>query len=446
MPWDIRKSGDQFCVHKTETGEQVACHESRDAAERQIAALNASESMSGRMHSLYLAEPNEVDGVSAPFEVLRAGSFERAGEEIEITEADLDQMVANFEAMRERGADELPVDFDHSFAEGGESKAAGWIKALVRKGASLFARVKWTTAASQQIRDEEYRYISAEFHPDWTDEFGEAHGFTLLAAGLTNRPFLRGMTPVALSDEIDPEAVRVNSERGGETPPEVPEQNDNNVQPLTEERVVEAVRGGALTFGEESRSVLREVLGFSRTALCEALELDEAEADGDAMVAAVNDLKERLERSEDGQPTKPLGEIARRKGKVLLDQGDHDKLQKDAKDGRRARAELAELRFEDAFRNATREGRVTPSQEEDFKALYEDAPTKTLQMLDDLAPVIPTKFAGSGVGAEDAPEGVEPERHMLHRRVEAHMRRHNVTNYNEALEAVLAEEERAVGV
>lgn len=173
--------------------------------------------------------------VSEPFEVLRAGEFDRGGRKLSITEADLDKAVENFQRWKDEGG-EIPVDYDHSFGERGDSTAAGWYTELVRKGKSLFARVRWTARAAKQIADGEYRFFSPEFTADWRNETGDPEGFTILAGALTNRPFLRGMTPVALSQDVESAGfsamarslgdfaerlAQVESERRDETPPRV---------------------------------------------------------------------------------------------------------------------------------------------------------------------------------------------------------------------------------
>ncbi len=46
MPYDIRKRGDEFCVHKTEDNKRVGCHSTRTEAARQIATIEANEDKS----------------------------------------------------------------------------------------------------------------------------------------------------------------------------------------------------------------------------------------------------------------------------------------------------------------------------------------------------------------------------------------------------------------
>jgi len=140
-------------------------------------------------------------GLSAPFEVLRVGRFKHPTfGDVTVTNRDLTKAVENFAKFKAKGA-EVPVDYDHSFRASGDSRAAGWIAELTRQGKRLMARVKWTGSAADRIRSNEYRFFSAEFVANYRDETGEPWGFAVLAGALTNRPFLKGMTPVALTEK-----------------------------------------------------------------------------------------------------------------------------------------------------------------------------------------------------------------------------------------------------
>lgn len=80
------------------------------------------------------------------------------------------------------------VDYDHlsafDVAEGGNSKAAGWIQKLEIRDGQVWALVEWTVTAAAAIEAREYRFISPEFTAD--KKTGEITG--LLAAALVNRP------------------------------------------------------------------------------------------------------------------------------------------------------------------------------------------------------------------------------------------------------------------
>lgn len=106
--------------------------------------------------------------------------------------------------------DRIPIDYDHAGSEGGSTKAAGWFtgNAEVRDG-SLWAEVKWTPAAVQEIRDGSFRFVSPEWAMQnkdpktglWT-KFKE-----LAAATLTNRPFFSEMAAVKASELSEDEAL-----------------------------------------------------------------------------------------------------------------------------------------------------------------------------------------------------------------------------------------------
>lgn len=117
-----------------------------------------------------------------------------------ITEEINEKFVENFEA----GERDVVVDYQHLSLDGGanDAKAAGWTKKLVNKGKDgLWAVVEWTKKAAEMIKEKEYRYISPEFHLNYPNkETKKKQGATLLAIALTNRPFLEGMAPVALSE------------------------------------------------------------------------------------------------------------------------------------------------------------------------------------------------------------------------------------------------------
>lgn len=138
-----------------------------------------------------------------PIEIIRTGSFvhPRLGR-FDVTEDMIDQMVANFP-----GPDIIPMDYNHGSLneDPDESKAAGWVQSLFKEAKteparmSLMATVEWTDRALELIESNEFRFISAEMvFNDVDTETGEDIGANLLAAALTNRPFIPKMDPVVL--------------------------------------------------------------------------------------------------------------------------------------------------------------------------------------------------------------------------------------------------------
>lgn len=106
-----------------------------------------------------------------------------------------EQMIGNFKAGIRRA---VPVDFDHAWEN---TKAAGWIKALVNKADGLWAEVDWNKLGIEAVADKVYRMISAEWSFDYVDpQKSTHHGAVLVAATLTNRPLMQSMPTITASE------------------------------------------------------------------------------------------------------------------------------------------------------------------------------------------------------------------------------------------------------
>jgi phage I-like protein len=94
---------------------------------------------------------------------------------------------------------DLDIDFEHKLFDGG---AAGWVKAAeVRKNEGLFLQIEWTPRGTEAIKNKEFRYFSPEFFDEWQHpQTGAKFTDVLMGGGLTNRPFLKGIAPVNLSE------------------------------------------------------------------------------------------------------------------------------------------------------------------------------------------------------------------------------------------------------
>ena len=90
-----------------------------------------------------------------------------------------------------------PVKLGH----GDGAPSPGVIKEAVAKPDGLHLRLEVDDEAAGQIKAGRYRYMSAEFHPDYQDRTtGEKIGATLLGVALVNQPAHPGVVPIALSD------------------------------------------------------------------------------------------------------------------------------------------------------------------------------------------------------------------------------------------------------
>lgn len=94
----------------------------------------------------------------------------------------------------------LDIDYDHKADPTKGNEAAGWVEDAKVEGDTLYLCVDWTATAKQKIQEKAYRYFSPEFQDEWTDSQGTLHRDVLFGGGLTNRPFLKDLLPVNLSE------------------------------------------------------------------------------------------------------------------------------------------------------------------------------------------------------------------------------------------------------
>jgi phage I-like protein len=115
-----------------------------------------------------------------------------------------------------RGID-LDIDYDHKTDPTKGNEAAGWVKDAKVEGDTLKLLVDWTQSAVQKIKEGAYRYFSPEFQDSWTDAAGNTHQDVLFGGGLTNRPFLKDLLPVNLSElQFDRTALAEPNKEGTE--------------------------------------------------------------------------------------------------------------------------------------------------------------------------------------------------------------------------------------
>jgi phage I-like protein len=112
-----------------------------------------------------------------------------------------------------RGQD-LDVDLEHKQFT---SEAAGWVTDVKvelndpdPKSRGLWYKVEWTPMGVEKKNTKAYRYFSADYFNEWTDPTGKTHKNVLNGGALTNRPYLKDMKPIVLSE--DDERLQMNRE------------------------------------------------------------------------------------------------------------------------------------------------------------------------------------------------------------------------------------------
>jgi ATP-dependent Clp protease protease subunit len=163
-------------------------------------------------------EISGTDDAIKEVQLLRAGVYEHPEYgQLDISVDVLNALKTNFD-KNIRGI-EIPLDYTHD-NEKGEKLAAGWIKNLFVKanedGLGLFAAVEFTPTGKKLVEQKEYKYSSADFVVDYVTEDGTHVPYVLRGGTLTNRPFIKGMKPIQLSetktqqkeiDKMDKEAL-----------------------------------------------------------------------------------------------------------------------------------------------------------------------------------------------------------------------------------------------
>ena len=159
---------------------------------------------------LKLSEPINVEGFEIDYKedglsevpLLKTGKYSHpVFGELNITSDVLYTLKTNFE-NNVRGID-VSIDYTHD-NEKGESPAACWVKDLVIRSKDdvqeLIAKSEFTPKGREKVLSKEYRYASADFVIDYINESGEHIPYVLRGGTLTNRPFIKEMEPIKLSE------------------------------------------------------------------------------------------------------------------------------------------------------------------------------------------------------------------------------------------------------
>ena len=192
---------------------------------------------------------------------------------------------------------ELDIDYDHKEKT---TEAAGWVKDAEARPDGLWIAVEWTKDALQKLKDKAYRYFSPEFSDEWEHPKTKVKfKDVLFGGGLTNRPFLKDILPINLSEMMDndggnvvdpkklrlalglsetatDEEVNAKIEAGAPTPPKV----EPKVEPTPQEVLANELKA------------LNDTSPAFVTALSEVLNQNKALSDKVGILEAANQLSE----------------------------------------------------------------------------------------------------------------------------------------------------------
>ncbi len=133
-------------------------------------------------------------------EIARAGTWtDMHGQVVNLTEADLDRLVANFDPAASPGA---PLVLGHPKTD---APAYGWVRELKRQGAKLLARFRSVPEELKRaVAEERYRNFSVKV----SGALDKLIHVGLLGAAL---PAITGLKPAALAE--DPRAITIEFAR-----------------------------------------------------------------------------------------------------------------------------------------------------------------------------------------------------------------------------------------
>jgi phage I-like protein len=236
---------------------------------------------------LRMAEGDDSEKPVSVIQVAKAGRFEgHPAGAFEMTAETFRTIAANFARSENR---RIPIDYEHATEMIGHgatlqsgAPAVGWITALSAAGDKLFATVEWVDAeAVAHIRAGRYRFCSPAVVLDAIDGVtGERIGPKLTSVGLTNRPFLDGMEPLAARDASEPFTASLSPESV-----HIPAAIEAATRSEMDEEMMAAEKLAAdkekASYGKLMRR-MASAMGFEMS--------DDAEADESAMIAKLEAL------------------------------------------------------------------------------------------------------------------------------------------------------------
>ena len=203
MPYEIRMSGSKHCVYKKSGGSSLGCHDTHDGATSQLAALYASEG--GKMGETYsflvgietlqLSESEDTKWVHA----LPLGEYQHPKYGLIKVDPDRAKRFADNVKTKVRGIEpSLNYNHDNDSSEG----ATGWVKDAEARSNGLWLFVEFVKDAAQKIREKKFKYFSIEFADEWIDTQGKKFQDVVMGGAITNRPFMKNLVPLNLSESV----------------------------------------------------------------------------------------------------------------------------------------------------------------------------------------------------------------------------------------------------
>lgn len=235
MPYEIRNVSGRHCVYKKGTDQKIGCHDTHGQALQQMQALYAREG--GKMGETlcYLVQLGDakIDNDRQWIHALPFGKYVHPVlGEINITMDKASRFADNVK-QKVRGIDPS-INYNHN----NEDKAAGWVKDAQVRSDGLWLFVEWVKAAAEAIKNKEYKYFSAEYTDEWDNTQGSTIQDVILGGALTNRPFMKNLVPINLSESVIENAFDLVAGVTGSTPESL---KGGNMKPEELQAIIDGV-------------------------------------------------------------------------------------------------------------------------------------------------------------------------------------------------------------
>lgn len=203
MPYEIKMINGKHCVCKKGTDTSLGCHATHGEAESQLRALYAREggkmgetaSFLISMDTIQLAEGDDTKWIHA----LPLGEYKHPVWGDINVDQDRAKRFADNVKTKVRGI-EPSLNYNHDNHD--KDGATGWVKDAEVRSNGLWLFVEFVKDAAQKIRDKKFKYFSVEFADEWIDAQGKKFQDVVIGGALTNRPFMKNLVPINLSEDV----------------------------------------------------------------------------------------------------------------------------------------------------------------------------------------------------------------------------------------------------
>lgn len=310
----------------------------------------------------YICKLNENEDLPNTIEIMRQGKWNHPVYGLfEITDNTMTNIISNFD-NKVRGVD-ISFDLEHGETSH-KSEAVCWVKKLLKKGTSLLAEVDWTEFGKEKIKTKAFKYFSPEFKFNYEDpETGKQYNNVLFGGGLTNRPFIKRMSPIMLS-----ETVNINDlDSELYSPCKLNEGEEGN---FMNKKLLGYLKLSETSTEEEINKAVNKLVEDS-TKLAETLSLNES---------LNNDIKKLTEEKE----------ILAKQVNTLNDSKTDVEKANIKLNERITEIEksLKETEWENAYNVALSEKKMTPAMAETFKSQFMANPEVTKKLMSCLQPIV----------------------------------------------------------